>query len=51
MMPITLQYQFGLWRETRRRRRAEREAFLELNDHLLRDIGLQPRRSAGDPWL
>ncbi|MDP2779544.1 hypothetical protein [Devosia sp.] len=48
---------FGPWRERRRRSRAERAerarraALCELNDHYLRDIGYQPRKSAGDPWM
>lgn len=38
----------GRWRELRRHHRTDRQtrfAFAELNDHLLRDIGLQPRCS------
>lgn len=53
-MPISQQSLFGRWREMRRRRHAERQlraALAELDDHLLRDIGLHPRRSAGDPRL
>lgn len=45
---------FGHWLERRRRirtERARRAALLELNDHFLKDIGFQPRKSAGDPWL
>jgi len=45
---------FGLWWERHRRHRAERArraALHELNDHFLRDIGYQPRKSAGDPWM
>lgn len=45
---------FGLWVERRRRSRAERArraALHELNDHFLRDIGYQPRKSADDPWM
>ncbi|RCS24740.1 DUF1127 domain-containing protein [Phyllobacterium salinisoli] len=48
-MPISQQTLFERWREMRRCHHAERElraALAELNDHLLRDIGLQPRRSA-----
>ncbi len=45
---------FGLWWEKRRRirtERARRVALSELNNHFLRDIGYQPRRSADDPWM
>jgi uncharacterized protein YjiS (DUF1127 family) len=53
-MWISPQSLFGRWREMRRRHHAERQlhvALAELDDHLLRDIGFQPRRSVGDPWL
>lgn len=52
-MSISQQSLYGRWRETRRRHRAEYElrvALVDLNDHLLRDIGFQPRRSAGALW-
>jgi len=43
---------FGPWRERRfRAERARRAALCELNDHFLRDIGYQPRKSAGVPWM
>lgn len=45
---------FGVWREWRRQfrtERARRAALCELNDHFLRDIGYQPRKSAGDPLM
>lgn len=43
-MPISHQSLFGFWRARRARRRARYEIYatlFELNDHLLRDIGLQ----------
>lgn len=49
-MSVSQQTLFGRWREMRRRHHAEyqlRVALAELNDHLLRDIGLPPRRSTG----
>ncbi|MDP2331320.1 MAG: DUF1127 domain-containing protein [Reyranella sp.] len=42
-MSMFLQSMFGRWRAMRRRHRAEhdlRTALFELNDHLLKDIGL-----------
>lgn len=53
-MPMFMQSMFGRWRALRKRHHAERDmraALFELNDHLRRDIGFQPRRSAGNPWL
>lgn len=53
-MTISLHALFGLWRERRRRSRVERDlraALSGFNDHFLRDIGYQPRKSAADPWM
>lgn len=44
----------GRWRVMRGRRRADRnhiEVLRQLNDHLLKDIGLKGPRSADDRWL
>jgi uncharacterized protein YjiS (DUF1127 family) len=51
-MSMFLQSIFGRWRVMRRRLRAERDlrnALFELNDHLLRDVGL--RRPGSIPKL
>jgi uncharacterized protein YjiS (DUF1127 family) len=53
-MSMILQSIFGRWRAMRRRHRTERDlrdALFELNDHLLRDVGLRRPRSACAPLI
>ena len=53
-MPVLIRSMLGRWRTMRQRRRAARElrsALLELDGHLLRDIGLHRPRVPGGPWL